>query len=123
MGPGNHAGSTVTYTQQNAGSGAATIAISQPDMLFWASPVGDAFQGASGLLNGAQISDFTAASSLDFTDLLEANAVVTYTQGNGAGTLMVTDGSHSASLTLIGSFTPNLFHLSTDGHGGALVTY
>jgi len=41
---------------------------------------------------------------------------------NLSGTLTVTDGSHTAHLTLLGSFTPGQFTSASDGHGGTVIT-
>jgi hypothetical protein len=41
---------------------------------------------------------------------------------NLSGTLTVTDGSHTAHLTMLGSFTPGQFTSASDGHGGTVVT-
>jgi hypothetical protein len=34
----------------------------------------------------------------------------------------VTDGTHSANITLLGQYTAANFNIATDGHGGTLVT-
>src|SRR5262249_34476335 len=39
-----------------------------------------------------------------------------------SGTLTVTDGTHTASLTLLGQYSANDFSLASDGHGGTMVT-
>jgi hypothetical protein len=92
-------------------------------MLFWASPVGDEFQGTAANLNGAQIANWGTADSLDFTDMAGATTTVLYAQATGQGTLTVTEGSHSAAVELIGTYNATWFHVSTDAHGGALITY
>jgi len=125
VGNDGHGGSLVSYLAQAASGagGVADITVSQPQMLFWASAVGDEFQGATANFNAAQFADFTSASSLDFTDLALGSASLSYTQNGGVGALTVTDGTHSASLSLLGSFTASGFHLSSDGHGGTLITH
>jgi len=39
-----------------------------------------------------------------------------------SGTLTVTDGTHTANLTLLGQYSANNFSLSSDGHGETMVT-
>src|SRR5262249_40553305 len=39
-----------------------------------------------------------------------------------SGTLTVTDGTHTANLTLLGQYSAANFHLASDGHGGTMVT-
>jgi hypothetical protein len=111
----------VTYLQQSAGG--LVVAVTQARMLFWAGTPGDVFTGASAALQGADIANWASVDSLDFTDMTAAAAHVSYAQGSGTGTLSVSDGSHSDTLVLVGSFTPAWFHVAADGHGGALVTY
>jgi hypothetical protein len=47
----------------------------------------------------------------------------TWTQsGTTSGTLAVTSGTHIATITLLGQYVTADFHVSTDNHGGTLVT-
>jgi len=39
-----------------------------------------------------------------------------------SGTLTVTDGTHTANLTLLGQYSTGNFSLASDGHGGTVVT-
>jgi hypothetical protein len=50
--------------------------------------------------------------------------MVTFTEAanNLSGTLMVTSGSETANLTLLGQYSTANFTLSSDGHGGTIVT-
>src|SRR5262249_35559997 len=43
-------------------------------------------------------------------------------QGHMSGTLTVTDGTHTANLTLLGQYSAQDFSLASDGHGGTIVT-
>ena len=43
-------------------------------------------------------------------------------KNNLSGTLTVTDGTHTANLTLLGQYSANDFTLASDGHGGTMVT-
>jgi hypothetical protein len=129
VGADHHGGDLVTYTQQTTGGGGTgggtltIIPISQPKMLFWASPLGDEFQGASLQANGATIANWTVKDSLDFVDMLGNQTTVLYAQANGQGTITVTDGGLSASVTLLGSYNATWFHVSSDSQGYALITY
>lgn len=129
VGADRHGGDTVLYTAQSGGGGGqgggtvTILGVTQPKMLFWASPVGDEFQGTAVNLNGAQIANWTTADSLDFTDMAGANTTVLYAQGSSLGTLTVSDGGHTSSVVLLGTYNATWFHVTSDTHGGALVSY
>jgi hypothetical protein len=129
VGADRHGGDIVTYTAQSSGGtgtsgGSLTvIAANQPKMLFWASPFGDEFQGASSNLNGATVANWTNADSLDFVDMLGTKTTVAYAQATGQGTITVSDGGLSASVTLLGSYNATWFHVASDARGDALITY
>ena len=120
-----HGGATVSFTPQKVGTGSTPVLIpvSQPSMLFWASPAGDVFQGASADLVGARIANWSATDSLDITDLAPAHAKLAATQTGGLDTLVLSDGSHTATVSLTGTFSASGFHLASDTHGGTLLTY
>jgi hypothetical protein len=118
-----HNGSIVNYTQQAPGSTVVTLGVYQPNMLFWASPVGDVFEGNSANMAGADISNWTTADSIDIVDMLGTKTTVAYVQANGQGTITVTDGTHTDHVTLVGSYNATWFHVNTDANGGALITY
>ena len=124
-----HGGATIAFTQQTAGTGGnsggapALIAVTQPNMLFWASPAGDTFQGTAAALQGAHISNWGPADSLDITDLAPANAHLATSQGAGLDTITITANGHSTSVGLTGTYAPSLFHISSDGHGGTVLSY
>ena len=120
-----HGGATVSFVPQTVGTGspAVLIPVSQPKMLFWASPAGDEFQGSSADLAGAHIGNWSATDSLDITDLAPAHATLATTQTTGLDTLVLSDGSHTATLSLAGTFSAGGFHLASDAHGGTLLTY
>jgi hypothetical protein len=128
VGADHHGGDAVVYTAQSGGGGtgggtAVILAVAQPKMMFWASPLGDEFQGATANMNGAQIANWTTTDSLDFVDMLGTRTTMMYAQATGQGTITVTDGTHTASIGLLGSYTATWFQVTTDAHGGALVTY
>jgi hypothetical protein len=122
-GTDGHGGMDIAYLAQAQGSGMALITLSQPAMLFWASPVGDEFQGPTWELNGSWIGDWTTADSLDFSDMSGSKLSASWAQASGQGTLTVTDGTKTGHVVLNGSLNANWFHAGTDGHGGALITY
>ena len=80
-----------------------------------------------------QISDFTGTgtgtpATSDKLDLRDVNfsllTIKTYTE-NGAGTggtLTLSDGTHTANINMVGTYTLANFHFATDGSGGTLVT-
>jgi hypothetical protein len=56
---------------------------------------------------------------IDLRDITFSNITTeTFTQN----TLTVTDGTHTANLTLLGQYSTANFTLSSDGHGGTLIT-
>ncbi len=120
-----HGGATVSYTPQKVGTGSTVllVPVSQPGMLFWASPAGDVFEGPSADLAGARIANWSAADSLDITDLAPAHAKLVATQTGGLDTLVLSDGSHTATVSLTGTFSASGFHLASDTHGGTMLTY
>ena len=128
VGLDTHGGDLVSYVQQNNGGGQGggtitTIGVSESSMLFWASPVGDIFTGTAANMQTATIANWTTADSLDFVDYLGNQTRVSYLQANGQGTITVTDGVHTDTETLLGSYNASWFHVNTDLHGGAVVTY
>jgi hypothetical protein len=116
-------GNTISYQIQHYGSAVDTIQVSQSNMLFWASGPGDVFQGLTADLNGAHFSDWLSVDSLDFTNLSPANTSLTYATGPGDGILTVSNGTHSATITLFGTFAAAGFHALSDGNGGTMITY
>jgi hypothetical protein len=114
---------TIAITPQTMGGPQAVLSVYQPGMLFWCSPVGDEFQGITANQNGDSIGNWSAADSLDLTDLAFGSAHLSYSQGSNAGTLTLSDGTHTALVSITGTFPGTGFHLASDGHGGTLVTY
>jgi autotransporter passenger strand-loop-strand repeat protein len=72
---------------------------------------------------GAQISGLTtAAQELDLADISFATAsLLGYTGDTLSGILTVGDGTHTATLSLLGNYTFASFKLANDGGGGTLV--
>jgi autotransporter passenger strand-loop-strand repeat protein len=81
----------------------------------------DQASGFTGTLSGWQASD-----SIDLGDILFGGGMTSlaYAQNgdNSGGTLTVSDGTHTASLSLLGQYSAVDFALSADGHGGTLIT-
>src|SRR5262249_30319159 len=50
-----------------------------------------------------------------------AGETVSWTQSGTSGTLTVNDGAKTASLTLLGIYSADSFHLANAGHGGTYV--
>jgi hypothetical protein len=89
---------------------------------------GDLFQDPTALLNGDIVAGFAApGGKIDFTDLKDLSGVIQSFTENGAGTagtLKVSDGTHSASLTLLGQFMASAFVPTQDSSGlGTIITY
>ena len=64
----------------------------------------------------------TGTTSLDLGDIkFVAGTKATFSGTAKGGTLSVTDGTHTATIKLVGNYTGVTFKASTDGHGGTLV--
>ena len=84
------------------------------------------FKDMAAVINGDTISGFLAAGDkIDFTNVSFTSLTKGFTENGGgtAGVLMVSDGIHSAAVTLNGSFTPTNFHAAPDGGVGTVITY
>jgi autotransporter passenger strand-loop-strand repeat protein len=73
---------------------------------------------------GGLVAGFGKPDRLDFRDIAFTSGVThaTWTQNGTSGTLAVTSGTHTATITLLGQYVAGNFHVSTDGHGGTFVT-
>jgi hypothetical protein len=72
-----------------------------------------------------QISGFAAQDKLDLGDIAFSTATtLSYLtdDDNSGGILKVSDGPHTANLDLIGDYSAASFTLSSDGHGGTMLT-
>jgi autotransporter passenger strand-loop-strand repeat protein len=102
-------------TGGSTGSGAVTFATSGGGILQL-----DDSQHFGGLVAGFGQPDF-----LDLRDIAFGSSTsVSYTSdnpGNTSGTLTVTDGAHTANITLIGQYVVGQFTSASDGHGGTLI--
>ena len=91
------------------------------DSLGAAAFTGIDFKDTSADLNGSSIVSFGTSDILDFTDMNPATASISYVAGtNAPATLVVTDGTHTATIGI--SFTNGLpagfFTTGTDGAAG-----
>jgi hypothetical protein len=79
---------------------------------------------ASALFTGL-IKGFADENSVDFADIVFSGATTVKYQsdlGDGAGTLTVSDGAHTANVRFDGAHSLADFQASSDGHGGTLIT-
>ena len=88
------------------------------------------FAGATGTLkidNSASFSgiiggQLAIGDVIDFADMTAGSAAtIGYSGNNSAGTLTVSDGTHTASLALLGNYSLANFTASSDGQGGTSV--
>jgi autotransporter passenger strand-loop-strand repeat protein len=73
---------------------------------------------------GGKISGFGVPDNLDLADIAygsDTSLSFTEDSNDPSGTLTVTDGAHTAELTLLGQYTTSQFTLASDGHGGTLI--
>ncbi|MBZ9821514.1 VCBS domain-containing protein, partial [Mesorhizobium sp. CA4] len=73
-----------------------------------------------------RIGGITNDDKLDLNDVLFGSATTAVYQANAdgsGGTLTVTDGTHGATLHLLGSYDANGFKVADDGQGHTVVTY
>lgn len=72
------------------------------------------------------ISGFGGGDIIDLTDITfrDTGTTISYATSadNAGGTLTVSDGAHTAALALLGQYEAASFALSSDGHGGTLIT-
>jgi fibronectin-binding autotransporter adhesin len=73
---------------------------------------------------GGTVEGFSSAATLDLDDIRYAAKTTTvgFSGSAKSGTLTVTDGTTTASITLLGDYTAAGFAVAGDGHGGTLVT-
>jgi hypothetical protein len=88
------------------------------------------FLGKTGLLEleeadtfSGQITGFGGENQIDLANIsLAANSTLGYSQGNTGGTLCVSEGVHTAHIVLLGQYMASNFAMTSDGHGGTLIT-
>ena len=87
------------------------------------------FAGSTGTLKIDDASSFTGTVGqlaigdvIDLADVTAgASATIGYTGNNSPGTLAVSDGTHTASIALLGNYSLASFSASSDGNGGTSV--
>jgi hypothetical protein len=70
------------------------------------------------------ISGFTGTDSIDLGDISFAAGTTTATyiaNSNLGGTLVITDGTHTTDLSMIGTYSQASFNIQSDGHSGTLL--
>jgi hypothetical protein len=69
------------------------------------------------------ISGFGVPGGIDLRDIaFGTSTTIGYTDSGGSGTLTVSDGTHTATINLLGQYTAGNFTKQTDGNGGTLIT-
>jgi hypothetical protein len=74
---------------------------------------------------GGTIANFKTGDFLDLRDITfgSSTSMSFVEAGNNlSGTLTVTDGSHTANITLLGNYSPTQFSSASDGHSGTVIT-
>jgi hypothetical protein len=91
---------------------------------FAAGKTGELILGDSAAFTGAVAGlSKTGANSLDLEDIdFGETTTATFSGSTKSGVLTVTDGTHTATITLIGNYTTSTFTAASDGHGGTIVT-
>lgn len=86
-----------------------------------ASLVLDQASSFTGTISGWQDHDSVVLGDILFSDGITSLAYAANGDNSG-GTLTVSDGTHTATLNLLGQYSAADFALSSDGHGGTLIS-
>lgn len=122
---GIHAGGVVS--DMTIGSGGTALAVagaSVHNVTFAgadATLMLDRASGFSGSIAGWQDGNHLDLSDIAFDEDTTTAAYVANDDGTG-GRLVVSDGTHTVSLALLGQYTAADFAISSDGHGGTVIT-
>ena len=101
-----------------SGGSAVTVLFGNSGTLQLDSPV--AFVGT---ISGFQLGDGIDLRGLTFSAASSTSAWTQITTGpNASGSLTVTEGASSVTLTLVGTYTSGNFVVTSDGSGGTLIT-
>ena len=73
---------------------------------------------------GGLVAGFGLPDRMDLTDIsfISGATSTTWAQSGTSGTLTVSNGVTSASITLLGQYVAGQFHVGSDSHGGTVVT-
>jgi len=123
-------GGTLTVNAAVTGTGHATINGGTLDLKS-SFTQNVTFSGTTGVLELAQSQGYTGSittlsknggTSLDLVDIgFVSSTEATFSGTTTSGVLTVTDGTHTARITLNGNYTASTFIASSDGHGGVTV--
>jgi autotransporter passenger strand-loop-strand repeat protein len=75
-----------------------------------------------GLVAGFGVPDSMDLADINFISSTSASWMQLTSGSTASGTLIVTDGTHTAQITLLGQYAAGNFHIQNDGAGGTLVT-
>jgi hypothetical protein len=115
---------------EGAVSGAGTVRILGGTVKFGSTFTENVAFGAAGRLELAhattyagKVSGFskTGATSFDLDDIAFGSTTVAYSGTTASGVLTVSDGTHTAKITLIGDYTASSWVTTSDGHGGTSI--
>ena len=92
------------------------------DTLVGSSSYGDSFVGTASTFAHDTLKAFGGTDHIDLTDLMYSSfQSLGYTGNTTQGKLSITDGTHTGSVTLLGSYTAANFTVSADAQGGTLI--
>jgi hypothetical protein len=117
-------GSTHADTLTAGSSGALLIGDGGADTYVLNASGIDVAQDTATHLNGTTVSNFTVLDGIDATNIAFGGGTTLGFSEDGSntfGTLTVSDGSHTAALTLLGQYTTASFQDVSDGGTGTLV--
>jgi len=98
------------------------IASSYSGVATFAAPTGILKLDTSTAFTGTIGGQLAIGDVIDLADITAgAGAIIGYTGNNSPGTLTVSDGTHTASIALLGNYSLANFTASSDGHGGTSV--
>jgi hypothetical protein len=116
---------------KSAVSGTGSFQVTAGTLSFASSFSQNVAFGAAGVLQLADSTTYTASisgfsktgqTSLDLRDIGFVSATeATFSGNKSGGVLTVTDGTHTAHITLVGNYLGSTFVASSDGHDGTIV--
>jgi hypothetical protein len=116
-------GSTTGGETITAGGSNQTLqSIAGNETLVGSSGFGDTFLGKAAGFAGDVIKNFGGSDLIDITDIAVAT-LKPLSFSAATDKLVLSDATHSATLTFTGSYTAASFSTASDGHGGTLVKW